>query len=203
MKYTVTDVTTSHILVKFENESLAHVKIESGWDLSRIEEEISKYIPYTPNDYVDLDTNFNSIEEVPLSVGDTNDIEPYGKVQQRLFEKIEQDRIKREKDIEAFRDSIIEDKKNRPVDYVELRAKNYPPVPEQLDALYWSRMGDNTKIDLLDKKIKSVKDAYPKNMDPMKAIDVYPELDLSAGRKHNGFIVVDGEEVEVPAEYLQ
>jgi len=45
MKYTVTDVTTSHILVDFDNGKKALVPIQAGWDKERIEEEISKYVP--------------------------------------------------------------------------------------------------------------------------------------------------------------
>jgi hypothetical protein len=75
MKYTVTDVTTSHILVKFENGSLAHVNIEADWDKERIEDEISKFIPVS----IEQKTikKFNSIEDVPLSLGESNDIEAY------------------------------------------------------------------------------------------------------------------------------
>ena len=45
MKYTVTDVTTSHILVKFEDETFAQIPYKEEWTSEELNDEIVKYIP--------------------------------------------------------------------------------------------------------------------------------------------------------------
>tara|TARA_B100001939_G_C16905381_1_gene602029 strand:+ start:34 stop:234 length:201 start_codon:yes stop_codon:yes gene_type:complete len=45
MKYTVTDVTTSHILVKFEDETFAQIPYKEDWTSDELNNEILKYIP--------------------------------------------------------------------------------------------------------------------------------------------------------------
>ena len=55
-----------------------------------------------------------------------------------------------------------EQRNNREVQYQELRMYEYPALQDQLDALYWARVGVTTHIEEIDKKIKAVKEKYPK-----------------------------------------
>ena len=194
MKYTVTDVTTSHILVKFENGSLAHVKIESGWDKEKIEEEISKYIPKEKND----DNSFSSLDEVPIKIGDSNDIESYASVMQRKADKQNKEReeelIKLESDRKEFERVIAEKERNRPVDYKERRRKEFPSIEEQLDSLYHAGIFP----DDMSSRIREIKEKYPKDMPVAKAVDVYPSL-----REDEIKVVIDGVEVSVPASLVE
>ena len=48
------------------------------------------------------------------------------------------------------------------VDYKTARAEHYPPIGNQLDALYWAREGDDTASKAMDTVIKEVKTKIPK-----------------------------------------
>ena len=50
--------------------------------------------------------------------------------------------------------------------YREERALAYPPVNEQLDALYQARTGDSTALDDIDRRIAEVRSRYPNPDDP-------------------------------------
>ncbi len=43
--------------------------------------------------------------------------------------------------------------------YKELRAKEYPPIPDQLDMIYWDRINGTNNW---EKTITAVKEKYPK-----------------------------------------
>ena len=195
MKYTVTDVTTSHILVILENGSTAQIQIQKGWDKDRIEEEISKYIPNIENL-----SFFDKVSDVPISVGETKDLESYGSIQRKKNEterKNQEEYIKKiNSDRKELKINELNKKRNRLVDYKELRQNKYPSISDQLDALYWSRVGISTHLEEIDKKIKLVKEKYPKDLSPKKAIEIYPELKKTT-------VMVDGEEIEVPVELVE
>jgi hypothetical protein len=42
------------------------------------------------------------------------------------------------------------------------REKEYPPLSELADALYWQQNGDNTKMETYLAKVDAVKEKYPK-----------------------------------------
>jgi phosphoketolase len=42
------------------------------------------------------------------------------------------------------------------------RAKEYPPLAELADALYWQQNGDTSKMDAYLAKVDAVKEKYPK-----------------------------------------
>ncbi|MDQ7818815.1 MAG: hypothetical protein RDU14_17440 [Melioribacteraceae bacterium] len=46
-----------------------------------------------------------------------------------------------------------------PPSYKELRAKDYPPIPEQLDMIYWDKINGTNNW---EKSITAVKEKYPK-----------------------------------------
>lgn len=177
MKYTVTDVTTSHILVDFEDGKKALVPIQAGWDKERIEEEISKFIPSEKNKV----KRFDSISEVPISLGDTNNLESYKIVREKKIEKEKEERLKK----------IEESKKeseNKLVSYRIIRASMYPSVGDQLDALYHAGIFPEEMAN----KIKEVKDKYPKDMEQITTKELI-ELRIKSG----SYVMIDGTAVPV------
>jgi hypothetical protein len=49
-----------------------------------------------------------------------------------------------------------------PPDYAELRRREYPPLSELADAIYWQENGDKEPMKAYIKKCTAVKDKYPK-----------------------------------------
>lgn len=82
--------------------------------------------------------HYESVDEVPFKVGQTGEIETFWERQQRSNATV--------------------------VDYKTVRGGAYPPISEQLDALYWARKGDSTMLQQMDSLIDSVKESYPKDM---------------------------------------
>lgn len=177
MKYTVTDVTTSHILVDFDNGKKALVPIQAGWDKERIEEEISKYVPSTPK----VRESFADIASIPISVGDTNTIESYKVVrdnkikaqQEKVFKKAEEDKKKAESQL---------------VSYTTVRSAMYPSIGDQLDSLYHAGVFPEE----MASKIREVKEKYPKDMEQ---ITVKELSELSV--KNGSYVMIDGTAVPV------
>ena len=177
MKYTVTDVTTSHILVDFDNGKKALVPIQAGWDKERIEEEISKYVPSTPK----VRESFADIASIPISVGDTNTIESYKVVrdnkikaqQEEVFKKAEEDKKKAESQL---------------VSYTTVRSAMYPPIGDQLDSLYHAGVFPEEMAN----RIREVKEKYPKDMEKITAKEL-TELRIKSG----SYVMIDGTAVPV------
>lgn len=192
MKYTITDVTTNKLLVKFDDGSSALVKIQKSWDKERIEEQISRHIP-TPKSE-EKDEDFDSIEDVPFKIGDNNDIISYGErmaikqkelqlkrkkeaeaeAQKRreLQEKQKQADMEARKSLEESRDMMLDSQ----ISYIDARELAYPSISEQLDSLY--RAGAFSQ-DMMD-EIKRVKERYPKDMNPTTRREVYKTLEEDA-----------------------
>lgn len=51
------------------------------------------------------------------------------------------------------------------INYQGVREPFYPPMADQLDAIYWASHGDPSKLDEINAKISQVKADYPKDMD--------------------------------------
>jgi hypothetical protein len=51
-------------------------------------------------------------------------------------------------------------------DYTQHRIKEYPPLTQLADALYWQQQGDNSKMQQYLAAVQAVKDKYPKPADP-------------------------------------
>ena len=177
MRYTVTDVTTSHILVDFDNGKKALVPIQAGWDKERIEEEISKYVPSTPK----VRESFADVTSVPISVGDTNTIESYKNVRDNKIKAKQEEALKK----------VEEDKKkseSQLVSYTAVRSAMYPSIGDQLDALYHAGIFPEEMAN----KIKEVKDKYPKDMEQITAKEL-TELRIKSG----SYVMIDGTAVPV------
>ncbi len=69
-------------------------------------------------------------------------------------------------------DTVEPEQEERTYDYKEARQTNYPPIGHQLDALYWSRKGDDTQLTKMNGLIEAVKAKYPKNDTKYKAADL-------------------------------
>ena len=184
MKYTVTDVTTSHILVDFEDGKKALVPIQAGWDKERIEEEISKFIPSEKNKV----KRFDSISEVPISLGDTNDLDSFKVVRQR---KIDKENAQKEEELKNQREKILKKQEkidNELINYYEMRKNSYPSIQDQLDSLYHAGVFPKEMED----QIKEIKNRYPKDMKKMTRAQYREYL-----AKLGVFVVIDGTPVSI------
>lgn len=90
-------------------------------------------------------SKFESAADVPFSVGESGNVQTIQEEAEAAKELAEQ----------------------RLLTYKELRAPNYPPISDQLDAMYWSRQGDDTAQQDIDALIAGVKESFPKDMEPI------------------------------------
>lgn len=139
MDFTVRSVSTDHIVVDFANGNWAQVPIQNNWDKSRILIEISKFVPFTN------DMAFANVASVPMTEGETGTVGSY---------------YDSEFDKETTRRAVQ-------VGYDAFRARAYPSLGDQMDAMYKARQGDTTELDAIDDAIAKVKTDYPKDMDPI------------------------------------
>lgn len=144
IKYTVREISTSSITVDYSDGSWAIVPIHSAMSKQEIEDRIGDFNP--------ISSQFISVEDIPFNVGDSG--ESTSLSERKLIEKIEQ----KEKN---------EAEQNRILTYEDFRLLNYPLLGDQLDALYWARQGNDTFLKEIDKTIQSVKDQFPKDMEPI------------------------------------
>ena len=163
MIYTVKEVTPERILVKFENETHACILIDKNWSKKDIENEISKYVP-APN----LNVPFDNVEDVPFNLGDSGNVES-SLIANIAAIKLQNDKLKEQENLAKI---DKENYQNELLDYKFFRSADYPSIGDQLDALYWSRTGDFSYLDKIDKDIKTVKERFPKDMTPIKRSEI-------------------------------
>jgi|DEB0MinimDraft_4_1074332.scaffolds.fasta_scaffold61859_3 hypothetical protein len=183
MKYTVLDVMTDSILISMENGNAAKITIEKGWSKERIEEEISKFMPSSPPPIA-----FDKIDDIPICVGDTNDIDPYGISHQKKLDKEQKDFIEREKNNQKELEESL-------VTYRKVRRSLYPDIGDQLDSLYHAGIFPTEMAN----KIKSIKDAYPKDMNQidLKTLKEKEIENAELNYSPDEYIVVDGNIVRI------
>lgn len=141
VKFTVREITTHYITVDYEDGTWAQVPLRNDMARDQIENLIA--------DFNHSQTTFASVEEVPFEVGET--------VIAKNTKQLNEERTK----------EFEESRKKESLTYKQIRAQAYPPLGDQLDALYWSRNGDTSQLDLIDEKISEVKATYPKDMTPI------------------------------------
>jgi len=144
IQYTIREISTSSITVDYDDGSWAVVPINSLMTKQDIEILIGDFQPAT--------SGFSSIDEVPFTVGESGETST-------SFEKLlqtKQEQIQRE-----------QERINHRYDYAEIRKRKYPELGDQLDALYWARQGDDTKLQQIDQEIENIKSTFPKDMEPM------------------------------------
>jgi hypothetical protein len=141
VQYTVREISTSSITVDYADGSWAIVPIHSAMSKQDIENTIGNFQPSA--------NQFNSVEDVPFNVGDSGTTKSFAQ------KELERKQIEEQQN---------EESKNRLLTYRDLRSQNYPPLGDQLDALYWARQGDDTVLQQIDNDIESVKAQFPKDM---------------------------------------
>ena len=141
VKFTVREITTHYITVDYEDGTWAQVPLRNDMARDQIENLIA--------DFNHSQTTFASLEEVPFEVGETV-----------IAKNTKQSNEERAKELEESRNK-------EPLTYKQIRAQSYPPLGDQLDALYWARNGDTSHLDDIDAKINEVKALYPKDMTPI------------------------------------
>jgi len=149
IQYTIREISTSSVTVDYDDGSWAVVPINSLMTRQDIEVLIGDFQPKN---------GFNSVDDVPFSVGESGEC------------LTSFDRLLKTKQEEILKEE--EEEKNRLFTYSEIRAQNYPPLGDQLDALYWARQGDDTILQQIDQEIQNVKSQYPKDMTPMTKEDL-------------------------------
>jgi hypothetical protein len=148
IQYTVREISTSSITVDYADGSWAIVPIHYGMTKQEIEDNIGNFQPSA--------NKFNSLDEIPFTVGESGEASSLA----------ERDLI-RKKEIERK----IEAENNQILTYADFRLDNYPPIGDQLDALYWARQGNDDFIKKIDQEIQTVKEQYPKDMDPITLVE--------------------------------
>tara|TARA_B100000902_G_scaffold375650_1_gene405867 strand:- start:1124 stop:1561 length:438 start_codon:yes stop_codon:yes gene_type:complete len=86
--------------------------------------------------------------------------------------------INKEEDLSDYINKNAVPIESTTVDYRQAREDSYPQVGSQLDALYWSRQGDDSKQKAVDDQIKAIKERYPKDMKPFTEEEWLDELKL-------------------------
>lgn len=137
--YKILEVTPNRLKVDVGSGQWAYVPIYKGETKDDIEARIRRYGPQ------ESEKPFDSTSDVPLAVDDTATITDL------------------EEEQEVVSAARLSAQENIPIEWETQRIQMYPPVTKQLDALYWSRKGDNTKLELIDSIIDDVKSTIPKN----------------------------------------
>ena len=125
MKFTVKEKTVSSVTIEYEDGSIATIPIIKGNNKETIQSHAAHYNTVA--------TQFDSVDDVPVSVGEVLDTIIAGE--------------------------MVPDKE---AGYEEARKYHYPSNNKQLDAAYWARNGDDTQQKSIDAAIKLVKDTIPK-----------------------------------------
>ena len=190
MRYTVLDVKTTHVVVEFEDATVARVPLSADMNLESIELEISKFFRVPIEGY-------KSIDDVPLKIGSSGDVIPYQEYHEKLM--AEQAKVQEEQ-LEVERQKIEEEETKkrlegfqRKVDYKEMRRTEYPSIEDQLDALYWARNGQPELLNAMDAEFAEIKAKYPKTMKAVTAEQFYGKIPK---------VMIDGELVDVPIDKL-
>ena len=160
-KYKITDVTTAHLTVDFENGNWAKVPIIKGETKEEIEERIRQYATQTSK-------VFDSVSDVPFAVND----------EATILNSVEQ------REAEAELGAI--NTGNTVLDYKSQRWAQYPGAMVQLEAMYKARQGDSTLLDLVDKTINDVKARFPKdtsNTTQKEYFEAWDKGDIHAANK--------------------
>jgi len=135
--FTVRELTPRTITVDFDNGGWAVVPLDPNMTKSLITDRIREFSGTQPT--------FTSVEEIPFTVGETGQVTT-----------IAEDReMRRQAELQRL------------YTYGEVRQAFYPPLGDQLDALYWARNGDPTRQASLDAEITAVKEDFPKTMEPI------------------------------------
>lgn len=163
-KYKIKSILDNTITIEYRTENgtlrILNVGILPGWDKARIEEEIA--IQKQSEDRKDFKLNladyFYKGEELEFVDIPTEE----ERIEAMNAEFEQQQKLLREEENRKFLEKINE-YRNTPVNYDQVRWYSYPSIEEQLDALHWMRQGVIEPIQEVDKKIAEVKARYPKN----------------------------------------
>lgn len=148
--------------------------IDPSWDQDKMIKEISLRKKFQEREELDL-----KLDQY-FSVGDEFefvDYDPERDYEEEQKKSKEENKKLIEEQNRELLNSIIK-YRNTPADYKAFRWQAYPTFEEQLDALYWMRQGVMEPIQELDKKIKAVKEKYPKDSPVLTNADLdaaFPE----------------------------
>lgn len=150
ISFTVREVTADALVVDYGDGSWAQVPLRGSPKKSDI---LKMIVAWNPGG-----SPFASAGEVPFAVGESGELQT---------PQEEADAAKAAADAELL-------------DYSFVRQLSYPALGDQLDALYWSRQGDDTKQQAIDTAIAEVKATYPKDMTPITRAEYQAILDAAS-----------------------
>lgn len=163
--YKIKSILKNSLLIEYRtnNGSLKEllVSVSEGWDKKRIEEAIAEAKKLKDTEDIDLklDQYFSKGEELEFVHVPSEE-----EKEQKMLEEFEEEQRllteQRNKELLDFFTSY----RNTPVDYAAIRWYEYPAFEDQLDALYWMRQGVMEPIEEIDRRIKEVKEKYPKDV---------------------------------------
>lgn len=163
--YKIKSILKNCLLIEYRtnNGSLKEILVGvlEGWDKKRIEEAITeaKQLKDTEDIDLKLDQYFSKGEELEFRYVPSEE----EKEQKMLEEFEEEQRLLTEQRNQELLD-FFTSYRNTPVDYAGIRWYEYPTFEDQLDALYWMRQGVMEPIQEIDRRIKEVKEKYPKDV---------------------------------------
>lgn len=137
VSFTIRSVTPAHLTVDYADGSWANVPIRKGQSKEEILSIIASF-----NHRIEP---FDTVDAVPFAEGEVGDAPT----------------------TQELTDAAVASNANDLMTYADLRAADYPPVGDQLDALYWARQGNPAQLQAIDAEIQSVKSTYPKTMPPI------------------------------------
>jgi hypothetical protein len=163
-KYKIKGIFTDHLLIEYRtsNGTLKELSVfvKEGWDKHRIEEEINRQKQLEDERDINLNLSqyFSKGDELEFVQCLSEDEEMLAATQKFA----EEQRLEDEKYKQEYLQRII-DYRSVKVDYKIVRSHFYPDIHDQIDALYWARQGNTQQLEEIDKKIKEVKEKYPKD----------------------------------------
>jgi hypothetical protein len=147
--YTVRDITTDSITVDYDNGGWAVIPLISSYDKNQINRLI--------RDFSGVKDSYASTTDIPFNIGEKGQVLTQIEEQQKLYDEQLQ----------------------QTVQYGDARQNEYPSVGDQLDALYWARVGKPEVLAAIDAQIDEIKSRYPKDMAPITKAEYLEK------RKHN------------------
>lgn len=156
LSYTIRAVAETQIIVDYANGQWAVVPIENGMSRAGIEERIRQF--------AGLRSAYPSPEAVPFKEGDTGEVLSNEELRQRDAQEAEA----------------------RLYSYAQVRQLYYPALGDQLDAAYWARNGRPEDLEALDEKIGQIKQAIPKDAEPMTMLEAAERMGVAFTPGVNG-----------------
>jgi hypothetical protein len=164
MKYKILEITPTNLHIEYDLDSEESkdlwVAISSEWDQERIESEIAFYLHKEEQKAVekkDLTEKFDRTFQEGLirnCVKYKTPEEVLKEEQEKLEKQIElEEKQRQEEELKVKLETVV--------DYHQIRLCAYPPIEDQLMAMFEARQGDTKRLEGIDEQIKTIYEKYP------------------------------------------